>query len=79
MARNWHNLSDYEFEQLVGDVLGVDLAMRFERFTRGKDGGIDLRQLPVLSVLSRCDAVSVDLKRGVVVSPDLRHAAWCLI
>lgn len=46
MARNWGNLSDYEFEQLTGDLLGVDLGMRFERFTRGKDGGVDLRHVP---------------------------------
>jgi DNA polymerase III delta prime subunit len=46
MVRNWGNLSDYEFEQLIGDLLGVDLGMRFERFTRGKDGGIDLRHIP---------------------------------
>jgi DNA polymerase III delta prime subunit len=46
MARNWANLSDYEFEQLVGDLLGVDLGMRFERFARGRDGGIDLRHVP---------------------------------
>jgi DNA polymerase III delta prime subunit len=46
MARNWGNLSDYEFEQFIGDLLGVDLGMRFERFTRGKDGGIDLRHVP---------------------------------
>lgn len=44
--RNWSNLSDYEFEQLVGDLLGTDLGFRFERFTRGRDGGIDLRYIP---------------------------------
>jgi energy-coupling factor transporter ATP-binding protein EcfA2 len=46
VSRNWSNLSDYEFEQLVGDLLGADLAVRFERFTRGPDGGIDLRYTP---------------------------------
>jgi DNA polymerase III delta prime subunit len=46
MSRNWSNLSDYEFEQLVGDLLGTELGVRFERFTRGRDGGIDLRYIP---------------------------------
>jgi hypothetical protein len=46
MTRNWSNLSDYEFEQLVGDLLSEDLGCRFERFTRGPDGGIDLRYIP---------------------------------
>jgi DNA polymerase III delta prime subunit len=46
MARGWDNLSDYEFENLVADLLSADLNMRFERFTRGRDGGIDLRHIP---------------------------------
>jgi DNA polymerase III delta prime subunit len=41
--RNWDNVSDNEFEAVVGDLLGTDLGMRFERFARGPDGGIDLR------------------------------------
>ncbi|MEA2442539.1 MAG: hypothetical protein QOH76_3963 [Thermoleophilaceae bacterium] len=41
--RNYDNLSDYEFEGLVGDLLGTELGIRFERFTRGPDQGIDLR------------------------------------
>lgn len=46
MTRGWDNLSDYEFESLVGDLLAADLGVRFERFTRGRDGGVDLRHIP---------------------------------
>lgn len=46
VARAWDNLSDYEFESLVADLLGADLGVRFERFTAGPDGGIDLRYIP---------------------------------
>jgi hypothetical protein len=45
-VRSWENLSDYEFENLVADLLEADLSFRFERFTRGRDGGIDLRHIP---------------------------------
>lgn len=41
--RNYDNLSDYEFEELVGDLLAAELGVPFERFTRGPDEGIDLR------------------------------------
>ncbi|MDQ3933354.1 MAG: hypothetical protein M3340_01840 [Actinomycetota bacterium] len=41
--RNWDNISDNEFEAVIGDLLGTDLAVRFERFARGPDMGIDLR------------------------------------
>lgn len=41
--RNYAALSDYEFELLVGDLLEAELGMRFERFARGRDLGIDLR------------------------------------
>jgi DNA polymerase III delta prime subunit len=46
VTRGWDNLSDYEFEGLVGELLGAELGVRFERFTRGRDGGIDLRHIP---------------------------------
>ncbi len=36
-------LSDYEFEQLVRDVLSRHLDLDFQTFKRGKDDGIDLR------------------------------------
>lgn len=45
MPRPWDNLSDYEFEGLVGDLFGAALGRRFERFARGPDIGIDLRHL----------------------------------
>lgn len=40
---DFDSLSDNEFEFLVGDLLGAALQCRFEAFTRGPDGGIDLR------------------------------------
>jgi len=36
-------LSDYEFEQLSGDILQAELSLTLERFARGRDSGIDLR------------------------------------
>ncbi|PWE08487.1 hypothetical protein DD630_17590 [Streptomyces sp. BSE7F] len=41
--RDFSVLSDVEFEELVGDLLGADLVTHFERFPPGRDGGIDLR------------------------------------
>lgn len=37
------NLSDIEFEALTHDLLEASLEVPLERFTAGKDGGIDLR------------------------------------
>lgn len=42
MAR-FDDLSDFDFELLVADLLGRELGRRFETFPRGPDGGIDLR------------------------------------
>jgi Restriction endonuclease len=39
-------LSDYDFEILVADLLGAELSKRFETFPRGRDGGVDLRAGP---------------------------------
>lgn len=36
-------LSDVEFEDLAGDLLGASLDIHFERFRRAPDGGVDLR------------------------------------
>jgi hypothetical protein len=36
-------LSDYDFEILVADLLGAEMGKRFETFPRGPDGGVDLR------------------------------------
>jgi len=36
-------LSDYDFEILVADLLGAELGKRFETFPRGRDDGVDLR------------------------------------
>ncbi len=40
---NWANLSDYDFEMVCRDVMAVILARPVEAFTRGRDGGVDLR------------------------------------
>ncbi|MEU2910476.1 hypothetical protein ACFYM3_23470 [Streptomyces massasporeus] len=41
--RDFSVLSDVEFEELVGDLLGAELDVLVERFAAGADGGIDLR------------------------------------
>lgn len=45
-VRNYDALSFSEFEALIGDLFGAELGVRFERFTAGPDGGIDLRHIP---------------------------------
>ncbi|MFI4990529.1 MAG: restriction endonuclease [Solirubrobacterales bacterium] len=37
------DLSDYDFELLVADLLGAKFKRTFETFSRGRDGGIDIR------------------------------------
>ncbi|WP_141754020.1 ATP-binding protein [Streptomyces subrutilus] len=41
--RDFSVLSDVEFEELVGDLLGVENNTLVERFAAGADGGVDLR------------------------------------
>ncbi|MFD8570931.1 hypothetical protein [Streptomyces sp. NPDC059639] len=41
--RDFSVLSDVEFEELAGDLLGAELNVLVERFSAGADGGIDLR------------------------------------
>ncbi len=41
----YDNLSPIEFEELVGALLYEETGVRYERFTPGPDGGIDLRAL----------------------------------
>jgi hypothetical protein len=43
--RNFSNLSSYDFEVLVRDLLSEDLQLRLESFAPGRDSGIDLRVL----------------------------------
>jgi len=43
MDYDFRSLSDYDFEQLVCDLLSVQLGQRVESFRRGRDLGIDLR------------------------------------
>ena len=38
-------LSDHDFELLIADLLTADEGHRYEAFTRGADGGIDLRHM----------------------------------
>ena len=40
---DFQNLSFIEFESIVQDLLQKQMGIRFECFTEGKDGGIDLR------------------------------------
>ncbi|MDX8450859.1 MULTISPECIES: restriction endonuclease [Mesorhizobium] len=40
---NFSRLSPYDFEELVGDLLSACWGETLERFTAGRDGGIDLR------------------------------------
>ncbi|MFF7074148.1 nSTAND3 domain-containing NTPase [Streptomyces pseudovenezuelae] len=41
--RDFSVLSDVEFEELAGDLLGAEVGVPVERFAAGADGGIDLR------------------------------------
>jgi broad-specificity NMP kinase len=41
----FEELSDYDFEQLVADLLSAEWNVRVENFPRGRDGGVDLRVL----------------------------------
>lgn len=36
-------LSDFEFEEVCGDLLAAEFGVHFERFRRAPDGGVDLR------------------------------------
>lgn len=42
--RDYRNLSDVEFEELVADLLTAETGDRFIRFAAGRDGGVDLRR-----------------------------------
>jgi hypothetical protein len=42
---NLEQLSDYDFEQVVADLLTAEWRVRVETFPRGRDGGVDLRVL----------------------------------
>jgi hypothetical protein len=43
MTYNFANLSPADFEDLVRDLVGRELKLRFESFSAGPDGGIDGR------------------------------------
>ncbi len=53
----FHSLSDADFEELVCDLLGAELGVRFQMFTAGRDFGIDL-----LHGASTTDATVVQCK-----------------
>jgi hypothetical protein len=44
-VRDFHELSDYDFEQIVGDLLSAHWRVEVQSFPRGPDGGVDLRVL----------------------------------
>ncbi|MGQ4383382.1 nSTAND3 domain-containing NTPase [Streptomyces sp. SAS_270] len=43
MARNYSDLSPYDFEVLVRDLLQKETGLRLETFPPGRDGGVDVR------------------------------------
>jgi hypothetical protein len=43
MSYNFSNLSPADFEDLVRDLVGQELGIRFESFGAGSDGGVDGR------------------------------------
>ncbi|WP_162881473.1 ATP-binding protein [Micromonospora aurantiaca] len=45
MTDGFENLSDYDFERLVADLLTAEWSTHVESFPRGRDGGVDLRVL----------------------------------
>lgn len=50
---NFVDLSDYEFEVLVRDLLQADLGINLVVFTPGRDRGIDIRHLAAPSIEDR--------------------------
>jgi hypothetical protein len=40
---NFQNLNDYEFEIVSKDILEKDTGLKFRTFTKGRDGGIDIK------------------------------------
>ncbi|GAJ96247.1 nSTAND3 domain-containing NTPase [Rhizobium rhizogenes] len=46
MSRNFSSLNGADFEDLVRDLIGEELGIRFEAFCAGPDGGIDGRHAP---------------------------------
>jgi hypothetical protein len=42
-VQDFGELSDYDFEQVVADLLAAEWQVRVETFPRGRDGGVDLR------------------------------------
>ncbi|MBR9971895.1 restriction endonuclease [Magnetospirillum sulfuroxidans] len=46
MSRNFSPLNGADFEDLVRDLIGEELGVRFEAFCAGPDGGIDGRHAP---------------------------------
>ncbi|MFG1351357.1 hypothetical protein, partial [Xanthobacter autotrophicus] len=46
MSRNFSPLNGADFEDLVRDLIGEELGIRFEAFCAGPDGGIDGRHAP---------------------------------
>jgi Restriction endonuclease len=73
--RDLANLDDHDFEMLVGDLLGEELGVRFERFARGPDSGIDLRS-PYSDAGRRIGRNIVQCKHYLNSSlSDLRRAA----
>ncbi|MDP2329058.1 MAG: restriction endonuclease [Dehalococcoidia bacterium] len=55
-------ITDVEFEEVIGDLLSAELGVRFERFTRGRDRGIDLRYLGAddNAVIAQCKQWNAD-------------------
>jgi len=39
---NYYNLNDVEFENLCKDIMEKMLSTKLRRFSKGRDGGIDL-------------------------------------
>ena len=67
--RNFDDLSSYDFEMLVRDLMSAELGVRFEAFSPGADGGVDLRgKGPTGTIIIQCKhyrrSRSINLKRA---------------
>lgn len=53
---DFRNLSDYDFEVLIRDLLTEHLGVYFQGFKRGRDGGVDLRYSSTSSedIIAQC-------------------------
>lgn len=59
---NFQNLNDYEFEVVSKDILEKDTGFKFRTFTKGRDGGVDIKAYV-------CDGIIAQAKHYIGSTP----------